>query len=208
NRIITLECDLKSLEYTYIFPLPKLLPEGYRVTVHKIADPDQLDIVQLFRYIVLLFDYTIHKDNIRTGEILLYDLKEFKPQHYSKVFNLQLLKLLRFTERNFPYMIKRVYILNCDPLLKKGVNLCKGVLSEKLANRVILTTSEELPKYIPTKYLPKDYGGSGRSLEDLRDQWRKELMANEEFFLEMCKKRPSGAIPEEFKAYENEFGVD
>ncbi|GJQ79795.1 hypothetical protein Trydic_g23262 [Trypoxylus dichotomus] len=208
NRVITLERDLKCTEYAYLFPLSKLTPQGYRLTVHKIIDPDQLDLLELFRYVNLLLDYTIHKDGIRIGEILLYDMEHFKPQHYHKLFNIQLLKFLRCTERNFPFKIKSAYVINCHPLLEKGISLCKGVLNQKIAKRIILTTPQELPKHLALQYLPKDYGGDENSMDEFRDLWRKELQANEEFLIEISKRRPTGSVPEEFKAYETEFGID
>lgn len=70
------------------------------------------------------------------GLVLCIDFKHHKTHHYAKVFNTALWKFLLFSERNFPFKPKHVLILNCHPLIEKGVQISKSFLSEKIANRV------------------------------------------------------------------------
>lgn len=43
---------------------------------------------------------------------------------------------------------------------------------------------EELFKIIPKKFLPKDYGGEGKSVQELIDYWEEKILSYIEFFKE------------------------
>ncbi|KAK9674755.1 CRAL/TRIO domain, partial [Popillia japonica] len=211
DRNLATDYDLKCMEYSYIFPLPKSTPQGYKITItiHTITDPDRLSITELIRYFALMFDYIIHKDSISTGSVLIFDLQYFKPHHYGKLFNLQFLKFLRFSEQNLPFMVKQVLVLNCHPLLEKGVNLCKSVVSEKISNRMVVSSNlQDLHKHIPLECMPMEYGGTSKRLDEFREDWRRLLMEEEKFLVELPKIKPTGPVPQEVKDVSSEFGLD
>ncbi|KRT82934.1 CRAL-TRIO domain containing protein [Oryctes borbonicus] len=207
--------------------MQKLTPEGYRVTMAKVFDTDAVDILAMARGLSMdcklfshqlennhisvqfLVEYRIHKGILVAGEIAVFDMQNLKPQHYAKLFTPTCLKFVKFCFLNYPFMIKKVFVVNCHPILEKGVALCKTVLPKKLADRVItLSKANDIKKYIPLECVPQDFGGTERSFEELQKAWKKFMIDQNDFFQVLNKSKPIGAIPKEFESYENEFGVD
>lgn len=75
-------------------------------------------------------------DNAVPGEIIIFDGEGFKPQHIGKAFNYTSFNFVKLTILHFPFLIKRIFAINCHPILEKGFNLHKNLLPAKIANRV------------------------------------------------------------------------
>lgn len=73
---------------------------------------------------------------------------------------------------------------------------------------MILYNPDDLKKYIPSEFLPEDYGGKLSCLEDLQADWIKCLVDEREFLEKLGETRPTGSIPAEFQSAEDEFGVE
>ncbi|GJQ79801.1 hypothetical protein Trydic_g23268 [Trypoxylus dichotomus] len=210
DRILTFEHDIKaSLEMIYEIPMPKLTPNGYRVTVAKFRNADNLNILTLARFLTIYLDYRLHKDTIVAGEIVIIDLECMKPHHYAKLFNPTYLKIVKFFVLSCPFMLKNIFAVNCHPLLEKGITLVRSVLPQKLAERIMtLANPKDLYQHIPPECLPSEYDGHDKSIEHFQDLLRKFWMSQKGFFEELDRCKPTGPIPEEFKYHEDEFGVD
>ena len=46
------------------------------------------------------------------------------------------------------------------------------------------TNWDELYKYVPKKYLPKEYGGENGSIEEISKYWEEKILSYSEFFKE------------------------
>lgn len=56
--------------------------------------------------------------------------------------------------------VQAIHILNANTLLQQVVSFMKQFFSPKVMERIVIHDSvEELHKYLPKQYLPKDYGG-------------------------------------------------
>ncbi|GJQ79802.1 hypothetical protein Trydic_g23269 [Trypoxylus dichotomus] len=210
DRILTFEDDIKwSLETIYEIPMQKLTPKGYRVTIAKIYNADNLNILTISRFLTMYLDYRIHKDTIVAGEILILDMEQMKPHHYGKLFNAVYLKLIKFCVFSCPFMLKNIFAINCHPFLEKGISLIRSVLPQKIAERIMaLGNPKDVYQHVPPECLPIEYGGYGKSIEYYQDLWKEFWLSQKDFFEELDRCKPVGPIPEEFTSYENEFGVE
>ncbi|GJQ71870.1 hypothetical protein Trydic_g20630 [Trypoxylus dichotomus] len=54
DRLLTLEDDIKkSLQFIYVIPMPKLTPNGCRVTIAKIFGGENFDVLVMIRSVTL-----------------------------------------------------------------------------------------------------------------------------------------------------------
>ncbi|KRT83210.1 CRAL-TRIO domain containing protein, partial [Oryctes borbonicus] len=167
------------------------------------------EMVSLIRAALIAYDFRIHQDATVAGETIVLDMNNLKPKHYAKIFGMPFIKFIRFSWNNCPYSLKNVFIVNCHPLLEKGVNLCKSTLPEKIGNRIaLLSNPQDLHKYLPRQCLPIDYGGSQGSIQELNSAFTKFLLQRKEFLETISKSKPTGPLPEEVKRYTDEFGLD
>ncbi|KAK9746752.1 CRAL/TRIO domain [Popillia japonica] len=172
NRIVTLDGDLKSSKFVYLLPMRGLTPEGYRVFVVKIFDPDNFDILEMTRTLALCLDYRIHQDGMVAGEIGIFDMNGMRPHHYAKMFTPTFFKFAKFGTPTFfkfakfgllnlPFLVKHVLIINCHPVLEKGFAALRAILPKKIGDRfVALSNPNDLAKYIPPDCLPEELGGT------------------------------------------------
>ncbi|KAK9746654.1 CRAL/TRIO domain [Popillia japonica] len=209
NRTITIEGDLKALNFIHMLPLPNLTPEGYRIWLYSVYDADNFDSFAMVRMVTIAANYVIHKQGLVAGESGIFDMAQLKPHHYAKMFTPAFLTGVKYNLLTVPFLIKNIYVVNCHPLLEKGIALVKAILPKKLADRItILTKDQDVTKFLPAECLPKIYGGNLNSVESLQDQWMQCLMKEKDFLEEFGETVPLGPIPDEFQTSENEFGVE
>ncbi|GJQ79797.1 hypothetical protein Trydic_g23264 [Trypoxylus dichotomus] len=210
GRALRYEDDInRAFEFLYLIPMPKLTPEAARVSCVKLFNCDHFDALTMARYVTVHMEFKVRIENLVTGERVVFDMECMKPHHYAKIFTPTFLKLFKFSAVHHPFAIKDFFVVNCHPLLEKGVGLMKAVLPRKIADRVaILSDPKDLNKRIPPECLPKDYGGTEKSLDDFQCLWKKYWLSHKDYYVELERYKPSGSVPEEFKDYENEFGLD
>ncbi|KAI5638790.1 CRAL/TRIO domain-containing protein [Phthorimaea operculella] len=74
--------------------------------------------------------------------------------------------------------IKGVHLLVNSKLVDVLVSIAKQVVSEKIGKRIYTYKSyEELYEVLPREVFPKELGGEEKSLSDLRDNWRKQILS-------------------------------
>ncbi|KAL1454010.1 hypothetical protein WDU94_010307 [Cyamophila willieti] len=84
-----------------------------------------------------------------------------------------------------PMRFKSALFINAPPGLETLIYIVKQFLPEKLQKRIYVYGDDVtcLYDHIPRALLPKDYGGDDMSLEDMTENWRQELIANRDWFL-------------------------
>ncbi|GJQ78663.1 hypothetical protein Trydic_g14327, partial [Trypoxylus dichotomus] len=205
DRVLTFEDDIRSsLDVIYEIPMPKLTPNGYRVTVAKFRNADNLNILTLSRFLTIYLDYRIHKDTIVAGEVLILDMERMKPHHNAKLFNATYLELVKLYALNGPLMVKNIFAINCHPVLEKGIALIQSVLPQEIAERVmILSNPKDLYLHIAPECLPSDYGGLEQSIDSFQDVLAPFWMSQKGLIEDLDGCKPIGPIPAEFESYEN-----
>ncbi|GJQ79796.1 hypothetical protein Trydic_g23263 [Trypoxylus dichotomus] len=210
DRALTFQDDIrKASEYVCAIPMPKLTPQAVRVTCVKFLNGDNFDALLMGRLLTMQLEFRIRIDDVVAGEIAVVNFECMKPHHYAKLFTPTYFKLIKFAMVNYPFLIKNIFVINCHPFLEKGINVVKAIIPQKIADRVkILSDPKELNKHIPLECLPEDYGGTEKSLDQFQTLWKRYWLSIKDFCEELDRCRPTGPIPEEFKRYESEFGVD
>ncbi|XP_074039784.1 alpha-tocopherol transfer protein-like isoform X2 [Leptinotarsa decemlineata] len=203
----------KAMDYSYMVPLPKATEEGYRVMVLAFSREDlkDFDMELCFSVQYNVFEQKLQAD-YQVSDILIYDLKNATMSILSKLTPTILKKASITLEKTFNNRVKQLHFINLPPYSKNVISLIISCLNKKIAKRVHLhQSSHTLSDYIPTRILPKDYGGEEPTLKELNEIFKKELAAHKDRFdvLETLRVnesfRPTPLVNDEILGYYGNF---
>ncbi|XP_060850784.1 alpha-tocopherol transfer protein-like [Rhopalosiphum padi] len=186
NRDPTAEPLLRSMKTSLFIPLPKLTPEGYRISLSRIRCPE-IDNFEFADYVKVNFmsiDIRLSKLDMFKKEIFVFDLKDITMAHLTAMLP-QMKKFVYCATTAYPLRIQEIHILNMPSYAQTMVNMVLGVLKKKIANRIKIHNGiEDLKKHIGSDILPLDYGGSfPKTSEELIVDWQEELMKHRDWYL-------------------------
>lgn len=205
----------ESFRYSYYFPLPRLTPEGYRVTVYKLADHDiaTFNIRDITKRIVMVLDARLLEEKCLSN-IMVFDLQGFSMAHFAKVTpTLSIVrKAMLSIQDAFPMRLTQIHFVNVPHFIEKVLALFTPLLKEKLVKKFIIHThpSDSLYEYIPQEILPDEYGGKAGTIAELSESWKIKLESMREWYLEeeiRSKSDESKRQGRMSKRIEDEFGI-
>ncbi|XP_046964465.1 uncharacterized protein LOC124533294 [Vanessa cardui] len=178
------KADFESLnELVYLFPLPKLTDDYYRVVIAKYFDISKIKSSQFMHYYrknIILGEYLKAHDYL-AGFILILDFSESNIMDLvTNVNPVELKEALSILIQGYGMRIKGIYIISESKVVISFVAILKQILSAKVANRInVLKSVEKIHEYIPKEILPRDYGGEERCSKGLRNEWLDALSSEE-----------------------------
>ncbi|XP_061393110.1 alpha-tocopherol transfer protein-like [Musca vetustissima] len=158
-------------------------------------DPSQVSFAEVAQLRQLISDIVMMEDDyaVVSGIIFVMDFSQVGASHLFQVSPSVMRKVSQYSEQALPFRIKASHFIDTPSGFEPVFNLIKPLLPEKIQNRLYVHGGkrEELFKIIPKKFLPKDYGGECKSIQELIDYWEEKMLSYMEFYKE-----------------ENQFGVD
>ncbi|XP_050353567.1 uncharacterized protein LOC126775572 [Nymphalis io] len=181
------ECNVKTdlgdlHEIIYALTLPKLTDDYHRVFYgkycNKIIKPTQ--IMDHFKYTIVLTEYVKNHDYFN-GIIIILDFSEANLVDFlSKLSATELRQAMSINIEGYGLRVKAIHIISPSKVINTLVAILNQVLSSKVAGKIqVHKNIEELYKHIPKEILPKDCGGTERSLKDLQRDWLDTLSSEE-----------------------------
>ncbi|CAH1382792.1 alpha-tocopherol transfer protein-like [Tenebrio molitor] len=183
----------ESMEIFSIVPHPKLTKEMNRVFFSKVRKENLMDKLQpenCLRFVINLQEIRIRED-VAFGDILVGDWNGVCASFITKISPTMLYKTLVVVyEKVFSARLKAVYCINMHPISIKIMELAKKIMKPKLAARIhILPNAEELKQHIPEDILPKEFGGTGSSFDELHELLKKKMLEEKNLFDHLDKLR-------------------
>nr|XP_022903859.1 alpha-tocopherol transfer protein-like [Onthophagus taurus] len=181
KRVLTVEEDLKALNFMYSVTMPEITQEGYRITILKIFNNDieTFDPLKVLRLAALTCELRCHEENFLAGEIIVLDCEFATAAIGAKMIASQLKKVIVLVQEAFPVLVKQVHLITDQMIFVNSANLLKQFMKEKIRNRC----------------LPKDFGGSQLSLRELNEKWKRILVGYQELFEKIDGVVLEGPIP-------------
>ncbi|XP_041983493.1 alpha-tocopherol transfer protein-like [Aricia agestis] len=178
---------------SFILSLPKLTEEYYRLMVWKFNGRFPPRIVEgVYKFVFSSLEYHKRWDYF-AGGVLIYDLSQVDLGHIITTLDLVELKnVYMIILEGYGARIKRIHIITASKLVYTVINFFKQFLTKKIVDRLMVHESwEVLQQYYPRHILPKDYGGTERSLEELREDFLSRLSSAEcqEYLKELSEMR-------------------
>ncbi|CAH2093984.1 unnamed protein product [Euphydryas editha] len=110
------------------------------------------------------------------GDIWIFDLQNVTIGHVLRI-NINLIqKFVNIIQDGIGFKMYEVHVINAPAVGQTIFSLFKQIVKPKIFERFMFHENiDELHKYIPKAYLPKDYGGEEPSLDEFKEMYTKEL---------------------------------
>ncbi|XP_041980532.1 alpha-tocopherol transfer protein-like [Aricia agestis] len=169
-------------ESSYILPLPKMIEDYYRIMVWKFigkfSNPKIMESV--YKNIFLSLEY-LKRYDYHTGAVLVYDLSECDLKDALTGVNLMELKnCYNIVFESYGFRVKRIHLITASQIVYTFINFFRHFLKKKIFDRLTVHKSiDELHQFYPKHIMPKDYGGTERSLRELQDDFLSHLSSED-----------------------------
>ncbi|XP_075219608.1 retinol-binding protein pinta-like isoform X2 [Lycorma delicatula] len=179
----------QSFNTIYMFTLPELSNDGYRISFCGLLDPDteKFSATDMSTRSLMHFDIRLQEECC-LGDIYVMDLALFSISHL-KQYSVSFIKKSVMCQMDaMPFRVKGIHFLNSSLIVAGFIKIFKLFLNEKQRNRIFVHYDDHktLHKYISKDILPKEFQGQGPSIVDLNNSWRDKLMSYREWFLQQC----------------------
>lgn len=124
------------------------------------------------------------------GEIPIFDMNNVTLRHLTKVVFRTLGLFMKYSQEAHPVVVKQIHIVNCGSMLNRVMLLVKPFLKAENAEKIQthLPNSKTLFNYVPKDILPKEYGGTGGSIE-ATSEIRLQVLENYRWIFQQFKLR-------------------
>ncbi|CAH1132236.1 unnamed protein product [Ceutorhynchus assimilis] len=173
NKNPKLEHMKEIANVVYAIPLPKLTPTLSRITVMKFKDtnPEKYHPLNYFAHTYNILEIRVREDMMLT-DTLVYDLEGLQFGHLFKLRIGILRKASAILEKVFTSRLEAIHYINLPSSMQVIVNLAKNIFGEKMRKRIhVHKDLESLHQHIPKEFLPQDFGGSEKTLDELHGKF-------------------------------------
>ncbi|XP_019763835.2 uncharacterized protein LOC109540082 [Dendroctonus ponderosae] len=156
------------LDMGYLVRLPKTTPEGYRVLLYSVRDPDptKMNFNDVVKGFCMYNDCVLSEDGLQEGYIVIFDMKDVCLGHLARVSLPALKCFMYYIQDAHPCRLKQIHVLNTATWIHHVMRLVVPLVRSELLNLVRFHKGS-IPDGFPTELLPMDYGGEAPTVEDL-----------------------------------------
>ncbi|XP_037954883.1 alpha-tocopherol transfer protein-like [Teleopsis dalmanni] len=168
----------RAMNTVDVFPLPKSTPEGYKIFVGKLNDPNasNFNYADCMKLYCMVYDLWMYEDGIKPGHIIVLDLKNCSLGHLARIGILQMKKFLFYLQEAAAIRLIGFHFINIVPFMDKLLALMNPFMKKELKNVLYLHNNmEDFFNYVPQNILPEDYGGNEAACDVLRDNYYQKL---------------------------------
>ncbi|XP_075983746.1 uncharacterized protein LOC142981612 [Anticarsia gemmatalis] len=153
---------------------PKLTDDNYRVIIVKINNGAHMtasEFILFYRLLVVTAEYLKHND-YNNGMILVSDYSESSPANVLPHMNLsEMQQFVSMLTQGFGARIKGLVFITASKFIEGFIKVMKTFYSAKIGSRIhAIGTREALKDLVNGDVLPKEYGGSENTLQELSDK--------------------------------------
>ncbi|KAJ3654080.1 hypothetical protein Zmor_013293 [Zophobas morio] len=153
-------------------PLPKLTKDMYRVFVSKCRTKDKVG--QIEPYDVLKMAANLQeirlKEDIMFRDIFIFDIEGTCMSFLSKLTPNFAGTAITLYQKIYSLLVQGVYIINTVPYVSTLLAIAKTFLKPKIIKRIhVCKDTSILKEHFSSEILPKDYGGTEKSVEELHE---------------------------------------
>lgn len=184
NRDVLSEEHQRASKAIQLVPMRKLTGKRQNITIFRLADtdPNVYDPVEVAKFTLAELDARFvmcEGSELSSGEIGICDLKGYSFRHMLKAVRClpTLTGYMNYTQHALPSEIVQNHFINCSGVVHRLLSIMKPFMKKEVIDTIkVHMDVESLYDYIPRELLPDEYGGTGGSLSDLREEWEKKLL--------------------------------
>lgn len=184
--------ELNSLlDIGTFLPLPGIDDQGrkivlIRATLHNPQKHKQDDIFKIMNMVIDVLCRDEESISV-TGVVAIIDLTGVALGHAMQMTPSIIRKAVNSWQDVNPIRVKSMHYINTPPHVHVIMNIFKKFMKEKLKKRLHIHKGNGitvLNTLIPYDSLPEEYGGNGRPVADLINEWKKKVLDSREWFLD------------------------
>uniref|UniRef100_A0A182SVL2 CRAL-TRIO domain-containing protein n=1 Tax=Anopheles maculatus TaxID=74869 RepID=A0A182SVL2_9DIPT len=172
NRNLEASAIQTAMDVLDLSILPDLTPEGYRVMLAKIVDPDasKFSLSSILTFAIMCVDVQLWEEGCNNGSVLIIDMDGIHLGHLPKLGIFTLKDLLYFIQEGLPIRLKGLHLANVVPFIDRIMTMIRPFMKKELLEMFHLHTNmQTLYPHVPQQLLPIDYGGTAKLRKVLRD---------------------------------------
>ncbi|XP_074030265.1 retinol-binding protein pinta-like [Leptinotarsa decemlineata] len=176
-------CMQEIMDNFCYIPMPKATDEGYRVIIFRLFDDNPDFNIVNFHSLIYNVTEVRMKEDYNVGDIMVYDFKHLNLEHLAQCTPTHIKNYTTILEKAFNSNIKQMHLINHPSFAEPVINLARKLLNPKVAQRFFFHKStDSLKEYVSEDILPKDFGGTGPSLKEYSEIWKKKFTEYKERF--------------------------
>ncbi|CAL4095895.1 unnamed protein product [Meganyctiphanes norvegica] len=203
------------LEMGMFLPLPGYDKEGRRVVFIRtsVHDPAKFSMDECFKATHFINDVMIEEDEqcSITGFVQCMDMAKATMAHNLQMTPALMKKSMTIWQDGYPMRPKGLNYINTPAAFDTVFSIFKSFMKEKMKKRIHIHGSdlESLHKQIPKDILPKEYGGTNGTVEEITKYWLEKVDAKRDWLLEDEKyKVDESKRPGKPKTTSDLFGIE
>lgn len=156
--------------------LPKPTPEGYRVLMYTVKDPDCAKLVfsDAVKGFCMFNDCVLSEDGLAEGYVVCFDMKGIGLGHLARVSLPALRAFMVYIQEAHPARLKAIHVLNTAPWINHAMRIVLPLIRSELLQLLKFHKGNEA-EGVPLEIMPEEYGGEAPSVKVL-DREGKEMM--------------------------------
>jgi len=177
-------------------------------------DPSKIKIDDILKCNMMMMEFAL-RDNAQAsinGVVIIQDMSGLTVQHAAQ-FSVSLAKKVTTVFQDaYPTSPKAFHVLNLPSVMESVFNMLRSFQKQKMRDRQHFHPKGDLSKLheeLGTDILPKEYGGTNGTLEELRGYWKTEIENHEDWVIEQSKyKSDESKRPGKPKLHSDIFGIE
>ena len=208
-----LQAILKAGVY---LPLRGYDRHGRRVILMKngSSDPSTMKTEDGFKVSTMVMENAMDGDvqaNI-CGIVLIQDMAGMTAAHALSMNPVVAKKAMTVWQDAYPARPKALHFINMPPVIESVFKMMEGFQKEKMRKRNHVHPKGDMSKMqedLGLDILPKEYGGTNGTLEELTNFWLEEIEKNRDWLMEQTKfKTDEAKRPGKPKLHSDIFGIE
>ncbi|KAL0266664.1 UNVERIFIED_CONTAM: hypothetical protein PYX00_009148 [Menopon gallinae] len=165
---------------------PLKIPNGHNVIFVDCVDPnvENYNLTAVLKATGMAIDTLIRYYPREDNVVLVFDMRNSVLAHVLRTNLVTLKKGMLFVQTSLPFRLTEIHVINAFPLIHQIQTMLKPFINSELSKLIHIHMQDNMDsfyKYIPKKYLPKDYGGESMSLQELNDILKKMIKEQEPY---------------------------
>uniref|UniRef100_A0A1Y1NFY5 CRAL-TRIO domain-containing protein n=1 Tax=Photinus pyralis TaxID=7054 RepID=A0A1Y1NFY5_PHOPY len=175
------------------------------------ADPSKNAATNVMKVFLMIVDvmFDNYDPYFTYGDVSVVDLQRLNITYITQ-FTPMFIRNGIMCLKGCPVSHKAIHLLNMNSTLETVANLVVRLLGKKLGERVHVHSNSkaDIFKLIPRNLCPKEYGGEGKTMNELTEEWKKKVEDYRDWFLENEKYGTDESKRVGFMKQSDLFGTD
>jgi len=178
------------------------------------SDPKTMQMEEMFKVSTMVSDLAM-KGNLQAiikGFVLIQDMEGMNASHAMMIGPALAKKAMTVWQDAYPIKPKALHFLNLPPVMESIFNMVQNLQKEKMRKRNHVHprgSLEQLHEDIGVELLPKEYGGTNGTLEELKDYWKQQVEDNRDWLIQQTTyKTDESKRPGKPKLHSDIFGIE